>query len=149
MIWWYWSRCSAWTCMFTTYKKQKLVTSQHDWYDVLPTVTRRPLIWTCASSTYICRWHLRYRFVHVCAASQHVSTTGHISNTRNCGCTSPYYWRTSHHVLLSVSVCSNVPTYTEPICFVSEGDTSETVESCLSYLTDISEKAFRLLVHAE
>jgi hypothetical protein len=25
---------------------------------------------------------------------------------------------TSHHVLLSVSVCSNVPTYTEPICFV-------------------------------
>ena len=34
----------------------------------------------------------------------------------------------------------------EPICFVLEGDTSETVESCLSYLTDISEKAFRLLV---
>ena len=26
----------------TTYKKLKLVTSQHDWYDVLPTVTRRP-----------------------------------------------------------------------------------------------------------
>jgi hypothetical protein len=45
-----------------------------------------------------------------------------------------------------VSVCSNVPTYAETICFVSEGDTSETVESCLSYLTDISEKAFRLLV---
>ena len=45
-----------------------------------------------------------------------------------------------------MSVCSNVPTYTEPICFVSEGDTSETVESYLSYLTDISEKAFRLLV---
>jgi hypothetical protein len=53
---------------------------------------------------------------------------------------------TSHHVLLSVSVCSNVPTYTEPICFVTEGDTSETVESCLQHLTDISEKAFRLLV---
>ena len=53
---------------------------------------------------------------------------------------------TSHHVLHSVSVCSNVPTYTEPICFVSEGDTSETVESCLQHLTDISEKAFRLLV---
>jgi hypothetical protein len=45
-----------------------------------------------------------------------------------------------------VSVCSNVPTYTEPICFVTEGDTSETVESCLQHLTDISEKAFRLLV---
>jgi hypothetical protein len=44
---------------------------------------------------------------------------------------------TSHHVLLSVSVCSNVPIYTEPICFVTEGDTSETVESCLQHLTDI------------
>ena len=53
---------------------------------------------------------------------------------------------TSHHVVLSVSVCSNVPTYTEPICFTTEVDTSETVESCLQYLTDISEKAFRLLV---
>jgi hypothetical protein len=45
-----------------------------------------------------------------------------------------------------VSVCSNVPTYTESICFVTEGDTSETAESCLQHLTDISEKAFRLLV---
>ena len=53
---------------------------------------------------------------------------------------------TSHHVLLSVSVCSNVPTYTMPICFVSEGHTSETVGSCLQHLTDISEQAFRLLV---
>ena len=53
---------------------------------------------------------------------------------------------TSQHVLLSVSVCSNVPTYTEPICFVTEGDTSETVESCLQHLTDIRETAFRLLV---
>jgi hypothetical protein len=53
---------------------------------------------------------------------------------------------TSHHVLLSVFVCSNFITYTEPICFVMKGDTSETVESCLQHLTDISEKAFRLLV---
>ena len=37
---------------------------------------------------------------------------------------------TSHHVLLSISVCLNIPTYTEPICFVSEGDISETVDSC-------------------
>ena len=51
MIWWYWSSSwSAWTYMSTTYKKQKLVTSQHDWYDFLPTVTRRPSIWTCTSS---------------------------------------------------------------------------------------------------
>ena len=43
-------------------------------------------------------------------------------------------------------MCSNVPTYTMPICFVFEGDTSETVGSCLQHLTDISEQAFRLLV---
>ena len=30
-------------------------------------------------------------------------------------------------------MCSNVPTYTMPICFVSEGDTSETVGSCLQH----------------
>jgi len=53
---------------------------------------------------------------------------------------------TSQHVLLSVSVCSNVPTYTEPVCFVSKGNTGETVKECLRYLTDISEKAFRLLM---
>ena len=53
---------------------------------------------------------------------------------------------TSHHGLLNVYVCSNVPTYTETICFVTEGDTSQTVESCLQQLTDISKKAFRLLV---
>ena len=53
---------------------------------------------------------------------------------------------TSHHVLLRISVCSNVPTYTEHICFVSEGDTRETVDSCRKHLTDISERAFRLLV---
>jgi hypothetical protein len=51
MIWWYWSSCSAWTYMSTTYKKHKLVTSMHDWYDVPPTVTRIPWIWTCTSST--------------------------------------------------------------------------------------------------
>jgi hypothetical protein len=53
---------------------------------------------------------------------------------------------TSHHVLLSVSVYSNVPTHTEPVCFLTEDDTSETMESCLQYLTDFSEKAFRFLV---
>jgi len=53
---------------------------------------------------------------------------------------------TSHHVLLRVSVCSNVPIYTEPICFVSEGDTRKTVESCLRYLTEVSEEAYRTLM---
>jgi hypothetical protein len=38
------------------------------------------------------------------------------------------------NVLLSVSVCSNIPGYTVPVCYISEGDTRKTVESCLSYL---------------
>jgi hypothetical protein len=48
---------------------------------------------------------------------------------------------TSQHVLLSVSVCSNVPGYTISVCYISEGDTRKTVESCLSYLTEFSEEA--------
>jgi hypothetical protein len=53
---------------------------------------------------------------------------------------------TSHHVLLSVSVCSNVPGYTVPMCYISKGDTRKTVESCLSYLTEVSEEAYRRLM---
>jgi hypothetical protein len=52
-----------------------------------------------------CRWHLRYRFVHVCAASQHVSTTGHISN----------------HILKNRAVvalvCGAHGPYTDNLCF--------------------------------
>ena len=48
---------------------------------------------------------------------------------------------TSQHVLLSVSVCSNVPGYTVSVYYISEGDTRKTVESCLSYLTEFSEEA--------
>jgi len=56
--------------------------------------------------------------------------------------------RTTHlewvnqHVLLSISVCSNVPEFTEPKCFVSEGNSAETVEACLQYLTEISQAAY-------
>jgi len=53
---------------------------------------------------------------------------------------------TSHHVLLSVSVCSNVPGYTVPVCYISEGDTRKTVESCLSYLTEVSVEAYQTLM---
>jgi len=56
--------------------------------------------------------------------------------------------RTTHlewvnqHFLLSISVCSNVPEFTEPKCFVSEGSNAETVEACLQYLTEISQAAY-------
>ena len=53
---------------------------------------------------------------------------------------------TSHHVLLSVSVCSNVPEYTVPVCYISEGDTKKTVEFCLSYLTEVIKEAYRRLM---
>ena len=155
-----------------TYKKQKLVTSQLDWYDALPASTTTPWICTCTISTSV-TWVIWKSAV----------TATYVRNVTGCGnmlgcCTDmngpvpemlstsilvyhtaktvfdrledegidvpeenryfPYRatydievmlqptnkrrskkleW-TSHHVLLSVSVCSNVPTYTEPICFL-------------------------------
>ena len=41
-----------------------------------------------------------------------------------------------------MSVFSNVSGYTVPVCYISEGDTRKTVESCLSYLTEVSEEAY-------
>jgi hypothetical protein len=51
MIWWYWGRFSGWTCMSTTYKKQKLVTSQLGWYEVPPTALKIQWIWICMKTT--------------------------------------------------------------------------------------------------
>jgi hypothetical protein len=48
----------------------------------------------------------------------------------------------NQHVLLSISVCSNVPEFTEPKCFVLEGNSAETVEDCLQHLTEISQAAY-------
>lgn len=54
----------------------------------------------------------------------------------------------SEHSLLSVSVCSNVPDFDEPKCFIVGGpelkDTKELVEKFVSYLQDISIKASQL-----
>jgi hypothetical protein len=35
-----------------------------------------------------------------------------------------------------------VPEFTEPKCFVSEGNSAETVEACLQYLTEIGQAAY-------
>ena len=48
----------------------------------------------------------------------------------------------NQHVLLSITVCSNVPEFTESKCFVSGGNIAETVEDCLQYLTEISQSAY-------
>ena len=45
------------------------------------------------------------------------------------------------HVPLSVSVCSNVPGYTEPQCFVTEGNPQELVNKMVDYMHQIQETA--------
>ena len=51
----------------------------------------------------------------------------------------------STHVPLSVSVCSNVPGYEEPKCFVSEGDPNQFITEFIQYLVSISTKSSFLL----
>ena len=46
---------------------------------------------------------------------------------------------------LSVSVCSNVPGYQAPKCFVSQGDSDLLLEEFVQYLTKISTKSSSLL----
>ncbi|KAJ8031107.1 hypothetical protein HOLleu_27721 [Holothuria leucospilota] len=49
------------------------------------------------------------------------------------------------HIPLSVSVCSNVSGYKEPMCFISKGNANELLQNMLCYLTEISEKSATLL----
>ncbi|XP_066265252.1 uncharacterized protein [Branchiostoma lanceolatum] len=46
------------------------------------------------------------------------------------------------HELLSVSVCSNVPGFTKPKCFVSEGNPAIVADKMLNYLQQISDAAY-------
>ena len=50
----------------------------------------------------------------------------------------------NRHTLLSVSVCSNVPGYKTPICFVVATSAEECVRRFVAYLENISEKAEQL-----
>ena len=51
------------------------------------------------------------------------------------------------HRLLSISVCSNVPNYTVPLCIVVDGrGASACVERFVSYLSEIADESERLLV---
>ena len=51
----------------------------------------------------------------------------------------------SGHVPLSVSVCSNVPGYQAPKCFVSEGEPNRMIEEFVKCLTEISTESSSLL----
>ena len=46
---------------------------------------------------------------------------------------------------LSVSVCSNMPKYQEPKCFVSRGDPKEFIAEFIQYLVSVSTKSSSLL----
>lgn len=52
----------------------------------------------------------------------------------------------SEHELMSVAVCSNIPEYSEPVCFVSEGNEDEVVEEFVVYLQEMSDKATSLML---
>ncbi|XP_070178816.1 uncharacterized protein, partial [Littorina saxatilis] len=52
---------------------------------------------------------------------------------------------TCKHVPLSVSVCSNVPSFEEPVCFISTGDAQELVNKMVDHLERISDYSFGLL----
>ncbi|GFR68008.1 hypothetical protein ElyMa_003720600 [Elysia marginata] len=52
---------------------------------------------------------------------------------------------TARHVPLSVSVCSNVPDFESPVCFISEGDPQALVDRMGDYLESIASSAFNIL----
>ena len=52
------------------------------------------------------------------------------------------------HVPMSVSVCSNVPGYTQPKCFVSTGDSKTLVEQMINYLEEIADTVYAVLLEA-
>ena len=53
-------------------------------------------------------------------------------------------WK-AKHVPISVSVCSNVPNYSQPKCFVSNGNSTLLVKNMVDYLVDISKESYRLM----
>ena len=52
---------------------------------------------------------------------------------------------TARHVPLSVSIASNVPSFTEPVCFVTEGNPQDLIDRMIDYLEQISKHSYHLL----
>ena len=44
------------------------------------------------------------------------------------------------------AVCSNVPGYDQPKCFVSSGNTGDMFKRFVDYLVEISQESYRLLL---
>ena len=53
---------------------------------------------------------------------------------------------TAKHILFSVAVCSNVPGFTAPKCFITNGSNAELVKTFVSYISDISQKSYQLML---
>ena len=51
----------------------------------------------------------------------------------------------SEHVPLSVSICSNIPAFSKPRCFVTRGDPQALINQMGDYLEQIADEAYRLL----
>ena len=52
---------------------------------------------------------------------------------------------TAKHIPLSVSICSNVPSYQKPTCFISKGSPQHLVDRMIDYLENISDDAYHLM----
>lgn len=52
---------------------------------------------------------------------------------------------TAKHIPLSVSICSNVPSYQKPTCFISKGSPQHLVDRMIDYLENISDHAYHLM----
>ena len=52
----------------------------------------------------------------------------------------------AEHVPLSVSVCSNVPGYDQPKCFVSSGSVKEMIKQFVEYFVQVSQESYALLL---
>ena len=50
------------------------------------------------------------------------------------------------HVPLSVSVCSNVPGFKDAKCFITNGNAHDFIKEYISYLVEISQENYRLLL---
>ena len=46
---------------------------------------------------------------------------------------------------MSVSVCSNVPSFEDTVCFISDGDPQSLVNKMVDYLEEVSDHAYHLL----
>lgn len=58
--------------------------------------------------------------------------------------TARVHWQ-AQHVPLSVSVCSNVPDFDKPHCFVTDGDSKILTQDLIDYLLMISDKSYELV----